>query len=260
MRHVLITLLTCAFLGGPPRQEPLCDPALVSKSQNPMSYRLRGNRCEGIYAQEVSSVSLDIRSLVRPPGSFDPSREPEVTLRWKAPPGSRRPVRLRAFSLKERNYYRMDTAVAANYGGYRWLTEIVASVGLKRDEIGLVAWTNMPGPGGSTREVYLPVRVGGAAFTQPGYKVGIVPSARLREVRITLSRLDSQGDGAEVLRQDEELGYGFYPSGQLIAFPTGRLRDAGFYRLEIAAQSAAGPPVKETVEFYHPGEPKEGKT
>ena len=93
--------------------------------------------------------------------------EPAVVLKWKAPPASVRPVRVRAFSLKDREYFRMDTAVPAKYGGYRWPTEIVASVGLKREEIGLVAWTTLPGPGGSAREVYLPLHAGRAAAVLP---------------------------------------------------------------------------------------------
>ncbi|HSG39216.1 MAG TPA: hypothetical protein VLE27_06230 [Thermoanaerobaculia bacterium] len=259
MRQRPIAFLAWAVLAVPAGGGSHCDPALVSESKNPMSYRLRGNRCEGIYAQEVSSVSLDIRSLVKTPGLFDPSREPAVVLKWKAPPASVRPVRVRAFSLKDREYFRMDTAVPANYGGYRWPTEIVASVGLKREEIGLVAWTTLPGPGGSAREVYLPLHAGRAAAAKPGYQVAIVPSARLKEVRITLSRLDDRGSVAEVLRRDEELGFGFYPSGKPIEFPTGKLGETGFYRLEIAVKPVSGPPVKEDVELYHAENLKEGK-
>ena len=253
VRISLISAIVVAVLAGAAEAQPTCDPALVGESKNPLSYRMRGDRCEGIYAQEVSAISLDVRSLVGPLGSFDPARNAELALEWAAPPGATTPVRLRAFSLKERQYFRMDTAVPASRGSYLWPTEVVARVGLKKEEIGLVAWASLPGPGGSAREVYLPVRAGRAAAGEPGYEVTIVPSARLREVRISLSRIDGNGDSTD-LRRDEELGFGYYPSGQPMTFSTRKLGPAGFYRLEISAIPFSGRPVTEKIEIYHAGD------
>jgi hypothetical protein len=81
-----------------------CDPSLEKGEDSPLSYRMRGDRCEGIYAQQVSAVSVEIRSLVAGFGPFDPDKDEELELAWTAPPGSIQDVRLRAFSFRERLY------------------------------------------------------------------------------------------------------------------------------------------------------------
>lgn len=242
-------------LSGPVQAGAFCDPSLVKKSEDSTAYREREGRCEGVYAQQVGTVSLDIRSLTASFGPFDPNRDPELSLAWTAPPGQERDVRLRAFSLRTRLYYRMDTAVPAARGSYRWPAEILASQGLGDEELGVVAWIELPRPEGNPRKVYLPLRAGGRAGAAEGegYEVTLVPSERLRSVHVTVSRLDANGQGATVLRQNEELGYGYYPPDKPTPFFTGNLGPAGFYRVEVAVTPMSGSPLKQGFELYHPG-------
>lgn len=255
---VRYSIAALTLLAGPAGAASYCDPALEQKSDSPMAYRMRGDRCEGSYAQKVSSVSLEVRSFVESFGSFDPAKDSELVLTWKAPSGvdGTGNVRLRALSFKPRTYFRMDTAQPAAKGSYRWPTEILAGERLGRDDLGILAWTELPGPAGRNREVYLPLRAGAkaAAAADQGYDVTLVPSARLREVRVTLSRIDSRGTVLNTLRRNEELNYGYYPPDKPTVFATGKLGASGFYRLQVTAAPASGLPVDCEIDFYHAGD------
>ncbi|HEX5717284.1 MAG TPA: hypothetical protein VF179_14060 [Thermoanaerobaculia bacterium] len=234
--------------------DSLCDRSLPQDSKSPMAYHLRGDRCEGIYAQQVSSISVEVRSLVAGFGAFDPARNEKLELAWTAPPGNTRDVRLRAFSFKPRTYYRMDTAVPAARGAYHWPTDVLASVGLGQVDLGLMAWIDLPSPVGLARPVYLPLRAGaGAAKRNDGYEVSLVPSVRLSEVRLKVSRLDDKGNVKDTL-QDKELGIAYYPAATPTVFSTGKLGPAGFYRLVITAIPKSGLSVVQDIELYHPGD------
>lgn len=234
--------------------ESLCDPNLPQDSKSPVAYHMRGDRCEGIYAQQVSSISIEVRSLVAGFGAFDPAKDEELVLAWTAPPGSARDVRLRAFSFKPRLYYRMDTAVPATRGAYHWPTDVLASEKLGKDDLGLIAWIDLPGPGGASRPVFLPLRAGaGAAQGKDGYEVTLIPSVKLSEVRVTVSRLDEKGNVVATV-QDRELGFGYYPQALPTVFPTGKLGPAGFYRLVITAIPKSGLSVEQDIEIYHAGD------
>ncbi|HYG63194.1 MAG TPA: hypothetical protein VEL74_11480 [Thermoanaerobaculia bacterium] len=253
----LIVAVFFSLLSGLAGAESFCDPNLVDRSDSSLAYREREGRCEGIYGQQVSAVSIDVRSLVAVFAPFDPARDTELVLAWTAPPGTELNVRVRAFSLQPRKYFRMDTAVPASRGAYRWPTDVLSRLGLGQEALGVIAWMALPGPGGTTREVYLPLRAGsGAAAPEEGYQVALVPSKRLREVHVSVSRLDDRGGVAADLRRGEELGYGYYPSNEPTVFSTGRLGSAGFYLVEIAATPVEGTPVKQGFELYHSGDSK----
>lgn len=231
-----------------------CDPSLAGSVQSPLRYQERQGRCEGIYAQEVGAVTLDVRSLIRSFGPFDPQKDTELELAWSAPPGTDKTVRLRAFSFRPRHYYRMDTAVPAVRGAWRWPTDLLASEKLDQGDLGVVAWIELPGPGDIPRQVYLPLQVKAHSGGSPdGYKVALVPSKRLKEVRITVSRLDARGNVVAVLRRDEELSDGYYPSNEPFTFSIGNLGEAGFYRLEVSAKDVSGYLVEQDLELYHSG-------
>ena len=256
MKAVRRTLCLAAMLlpAGAAGAESLCDPNLPQESKSPVGYHMRGDRCEGIYAQQVSAISVEVRSLIAGFGPFDPAKDSELVLAWTAPPGGARNVRLRAFSFKPLTYYRMDTAVPAAQGAYRWPTDVLASVALGRAELGLLAWVELPGPAGAPREVHLPLRGGAAAVPETGYEVSLIPSVRLAEVRLTVSRLDADRKVTTVLRRDEELGYGYYPSNTPTVFSLGKLGPAGFYRLTIKAIPKGGLSAEQDIDLYHPGD------
>jgi hypothetical protein len=251
-----LLMAACLIPGAATSSSP-CDPSLLDESGSPLAYRQRGDRCEGLYAQQVGALSLEIRSLIESFGAFDPQQDPELAVEWTAPPqGGGREVRLRAFSFQPRTYFRMDAALPAGSGSYRWPTDVLAAVGLGREDLGLVAWTTLPGPGGSARAVYLPLRLGPAAAppARAEILVSLVPSVRLQEIRISLTRLDAEGGPGATLRQHEELGYGYYPSNKPTVFSLGGLGEAGLYGLKVTATATSGLSVDQAIEIYHRGD------
>lgn len=253
--QVGFVMVLCGFAGAA-TAAAVCAPELLDSSSSPLAYRQRGDRCEGIYAQQVGSLSLEVRSLVAAFEPFDPAAASALVVEWTAPPeASGRDVRLRALSVKPRTYYRMDTVVAGGKGLYRWPADVLAAVGLTRDDLALVGWLDIEEAGSLLREVYLPLRIGAPAAgpAEVGYQVAFVPSKRLDEVAVSLTRLDREGRTAATLRRDEELGYGYYPPNQPTVFALGGLAGEGFYRLQLSARARGGEPATADFVFYHPG-------
>ena len=246
----VIALIVICCPSKPAGAESFCDPALGENAKGTTTYKMRGDRCEGIFAQQVSSPHVEIRSLVGVLQPFDPKRDSEVTLAWTAPLGNHSDVRLRVFSFKPAVYYRMDTRVA-NHDTYRWPTDVLNSVGLGRADLGLLAWTELPESGGTNHEVYLPLRMG-TGSPKAGYAVTFVPSTRLSEVRVKVSRLDGQGKASAVL-WDEKLVDEYYAPSEPAEFSTRKLGPAGFYRITLTAKPKTGSIVQD-FDLYHPGD------
>jgi hypothetical protein len=251
-----LSLAVLALAAGPPAAPTYCDAELLHIPKSPTSYQVRGDRCEGIYAQQVSTVSVDLRSFVEGFGAFDPQTQTTLELAWKAPAGIAGMARLRAFSLKPRIYYRMDTAQPAATGSYRWPTEILAGEELGRDDLGIVAWVEMPGPAGRPREVYLPLRAGGPQ-TLDGYEVTLFPSKKLKQILLTVVQIDGEGNEVkETAVKNKDVGgeLAYYGSNEPTVLATGKLGAPGFYRLEIKAIAASGDAVIKEIDFYHAGD------
>jgi hypothetical protein len=253
-RSLLVTALLVAICGAsrPAGAESFCDPSIPQSGTGTMTYRMRGDRCEGIFAQQVSSPHLEIRSLVGSFQPFDPKRDSELVLVWKAPPGNRADVRLRAFSFKPGTYYRMDTRVHPDHSNFHWPTVVLDSEGLGRADLGLLAWTEIPDPEGTKNAVYLPLSTG-ASKTREGYTVTFLPSTRLSEVHVKIDRLAGQGSAPAVVR-DDKLIDDYYAPNEPAAFPTGKLGPAGFYRITITALPKAGNPIILDFVLYHSGD------
>ena len=97
-----------------------CDRYLPVSRGDPFGYRMRGDRCEGVYIQQVSATPLLVASF----GRLDlPDTIPaagSLLVQWAPHRGE---VRLRAHSLKPRTYYRMDHRQPAGSHSYRWPTD-----------------------------------------------------------------------------------------------------------------------------------------
>lgn len=230
--------------------ESSCDHELLERakgSKSAMAYRERGGRCEGFYAQQVGTVTLEVRSLTWGSIEVDPSSVPAIALGWTPPPRAKGGLRLRAFSFRPRTYYRMDASFPLVQRSFSWPTEILEEAA-DAGELGLVAWMDTPPPGAGGR-VYLPVRLG--VGREGKATASVVPSERLRELRVSVARLDIDSGKEQVLRDDQELDYGYYPSGQPVEFELGDLKP-GFYRVKAKALAAdgKGSPVIEDFVVY----------
>jgi hypothetical protein len=249
---VIALLVPLCCPSRPAAAENFCDPGLGENTKGTMTYKMRGDRCEGIFAQQVSSPHIEIRSLVGTIQPFDPKRDSELVLVWKAPPGNKAEVQLRAFSFKPGRYYRMDTRVHPDRSAYRWPTDVLDSVGLGKADLGLLAWTESVEPEGTKSAVYLPLSTGtGSSQAKKGYTVTFVPSTRLSEVHVKVSRLE--GQKVPTVLGDEKLVDEYYALGEPAEFSTGKLGPAGFYRITITAQPKTGS-IVQNFDLYHPGD------
>ena len=221
------------------QQSPACDAHLAAPANDPYGYRLRGDRCEGIFAREVAGdARLQLVSLTRGFQKFDTKSAEPLILHW-APQGHS-PVRLRSYSLRRKLYYRMDAFRRAGDTSYAWPTTLLRDLGLSRDDVGAVGWTTLP-VAGVARDVYLPLQISQSAVSDPHPPVEavILPSAELGEMFLSVTQLRADGGAGAQIVKDRPLGQGFYPAerGVRVTLP---LTAPGMYLVEIGATLRSG--------------------
>lgn len=231
-------------LRGQAADDP-CKEFGLKPAGGPSGYNWRADRCEGIFVQEVAgSGDLRLVSFSSRLDTVDPSSVGRLRLSWAQPSSSE--VRLRAYSLRSRHYYRMDLVRGAQAGAsYDWPTDVLKIENLKGAELGIVAWMRAPA---FQQDVYLPLKVGTAA----DLSVVLQPGAELSEAYISFSRLGADGKPVQQLKQDEPLRRGYYPAGRGFSLPLPKVSVAGYYRLEAAGVLKNGGSVTRTVLLYLP--------
>lgn len=247
-------LVASTLLAGSGKVPDYCEEELLrGSSRSPQAYKFHDSRCEGEYAQHVSATGLNLRSLTLDLGSFDPSEGLDLT--WKVPPGvGADAVRILALSLRSRLYFRMDTEVPVKNGSFHWPGDVLESFELSSEEIGIRAWVTLSGPGGTTRDVHLPVgRRGAASASKDGYQICLWPNASLKEVRLSVAQIDAQGNPTKWLRQNEDADLGdFIPSDEAACLTSGPLGPPGYYRVKLSATARKGGLAVEEFDLYHP--------
>lgn len=255
---VPIVLFSCLLLDGPtfsrpvPAQEGHCDSQLNQTSDDPYGYRLRGDRCEGIYIKEVGGEVLRVVSLTESVEAFDTAAGKNLLLEWTTSGSG--PIHLRAYALRERLHYQMDTIRPANSTSYSWPSNLLATLNLKRDELGIVAWTSYAA-GNTNHELCLPLRLRQRAASIPSqsYSFVVRPGVELAEVFISLAPVGQDGGLGAFIMQDQPLKPGYYPAGQGITITIPKPKKAGIYYLEIGATLRSPGSSTATVWFYHSG-------
>jgi len=248
MRHVLLVLVAASCIGPalpmgrsttcrPTAQDGPCDPELEQVNDRPDGYRLRGDRCEGIYVRKVALDQLSVVSLTESFEDFDNKGQPLI-IEWASPGNAE--VRIRARALRHRLFYQMDTARPSDRP-YSWPTDLLSTKNLRRDELGIVARPPCA-IGGAMREVYLPLRVRQRATNagSQGYRLVILPGVELSEVYISLGLVGRDGRVAAYARNAVPLKFGYYPAETAIAAMVPRPIKAGIYKLEINAIRKSG--------------------
>lgn len=241
---VLSAVLLAAAVSAQPRH---CDPDLPVSTSNPLAYRLRGERCEGVYVQEVSATPLAVVSLGQFTVPDPPGRSLHLT--WTPPAGKKAgaSVRLRAASVRPRTYYRMDSEQPDGTTAFDWPTDVVSALGLSWTDLGIVA-TTQETVGGRLRDVYLPVRIGTPpAGRETTYELALMPGGELSEVFVGLAPV--LPDGRPGSTAPMPLGYGYYPAGRSIRIPLGPVGEPGLYFVEIGATLRGGGAVGQEVWF-----------
>jgi hypothetical protein len=245
------SLLVLALLSATAAQAEVnpCDPSLLQPTNNPYGYRLRGDRCEGVYVEQVGGEDLSIVSWTESLPAYDLASGRPLLVEWDSP--DKTEVRLIAHALRRRLYYRMDAISQAGKQSYRWKSDILASLGISSDELGILALANLRA-GDATYPVYLPLRIAQAG--QPAhasqYDLVVVPGEEAREMYVTITAA-ANGSHAP-LKKDEPLGYGYYPAGRPVKIPVARPSSPGIYRVEIGATFRSGAVSTAKLWFYNP--------
>ena len=232
------TLAPCPSLAN-----PVCDPVLKTDPADPLAYRLREDRCEGLFVQQVSG-SIRVASLHFAPRTFSLGVGQSVRLSWSF--SLDRPNRLRAVSLKPKVYYRMDTLRPAESTSYGWPTDLLEQLGVSDNEIGLVSWQDTEIAGSETR-LYSPVSVEGSS---EALEIVLLPDLALEEVYLSLAPIDDNGRAGEYLLSDMPLEYNVYPEGRPVTVQLPSLEKPGVYRLEIGTLFRTGGSSSQDVLFY----------
>jgi hypothetical protein len=249
--RIPLALLAAALIGSIAlavrAQSPHCDPYLRISQEHPLGYRLRGDRCEGAYVQQVTNTPLLVASFGRlnlPPIA---GQDKSVVVEW-VPVAEE--LRLRTYSLKPRTYYRMDSRRPRGEGSYRWSGELFTALELTPADIGIVAWTDR-NVAGTQREIYVPVRIGMPLSTWDGtYDLLVVPGHELKEMFVGLKAVSGDGVTSTVVMKPAPLKHGYYPPGRAIRVPL-RPASPGMYVVEISATLRAGGAISHELWFVH---------
>lgn len=230
-----------------------CDPQLPPAQDDPNAYRLRGDRCEGIYIKQVAGGALRVVSLTESFEDYDPTSGGALVVEWT--PFGDGAVHLRADQVgRPHFYYRMDALRPPGEKSFTWPSGMLSVFTLKRAEIGVVGWTSVT-VGHATRDVYLPLRIRqkGAALASQGYDLEVASGAQLNQVFVSVAAVGEDGQPTVFLKKDEPLQYGYYPPDRKIRIRIPAPGSPGLYSIELDATLAAGGSSAATLWFYHHG-------
>jgi hypothetical protein len=248
-RALGLTLLASALLAPVSTAQSPCDPTLPQPAA-PQGYRVRGDRCEGIYIQALAGTTLRLASLTRSFSDFDPTTDHQLRLAWTPLGGAQ--THVRASALKHGLYYRMDAVRPAGAASYDWPTDMLKEFQLSKMQLGVLAWT----PhlfGTQEQDVYLPLRVGPQGNEAAHYVLVIVPGVDLDELFITITALGEDGSPRAFLKQHVPLNFGYYPAEQpvRIPIPVSEAGPAAFYFVRLGAQLTGGGTATTELWFAH---------
>jgi hypothetical protein len=230
-------------------QESPCDKGLEGLARGPLGYTWRGDRCEGMYTQQVAGADLWLASLTQSFEDYDLTSDRPLVVEWAAPDSGT--VRLRAQGLKHDLYYRMDAARPAATHSYRWPSDLLAAQHISRDDIGVLGWTSRL-VNGVQRQVFVPLRVTQRRAAAAGdYDVLLFPGVELQEVYVSLAALGPDGRAEKTIQSGKPLGYGPYQADTPLGIRLPKLPAPGIYRAEISAEIATGGPTSVVFWFYH---------
>jgi hypothetical protein len=237
--------------GGSPRtgQTASCDSLLEQPDGNPYGYRLRGDRCEGVFIRPVAGTSLLVASFTRHFDQYDVTAVQNLDIGWSAPIEG--PIQLRAYGLRRKLYYRMDTTLPSARRSYAWPADVLSGLKIPQPELGVVGWIRNR-VGRIDRDVYLPLSIGPQRSRPDTYTLLLLPGVPLSEVYVSLAPVGTDGRAAKYIRDEEPLKYNYYPAERSIDIPISRLPTPGLYYVLIGAEIQGGGALTTELWFYHP--------
>lgn len=247
---VVSLLLTPAWLAA--QATPgVCDRDLEELARGPHGYRLRDERCEGVFAQPVGGTPLFVVSLTQYFEFEDLGPSDSLLVDWPAPGGPE--VSLRAEGISPGLHYRMDAMRPVGSESFAWPADILVARDIGREDIGVLGWFTRR-IGERERTVLVPLRVR-PKDERPGcgsYTLTLWTGPRLEEVFVTLAPLEADGRPGEAVWDARPLGWRYYPAESAIAIPLPDLMESGFYYVKVAAERRGGGSSTVEAWLYHP--------
>jgi len=182
-----------------------------------VGYKLRGSRCEGLYANLVDGEEgLWLVGFQTTSNSFNPQKESTVRINVNgAAPG---PLLLQVSSVAWRVHYGMDTD-SLEGGGFDWSLDVFRdkAIGLGPDDVAAVACTNRCRRDGKT--LFLPVEM-----RRTNGEMHKTAAMMILQARVELSGLfiNVLHAGQKPVRQ-KPVGSNYMPAGRPIVVPVGDL-------------------------------------
>jgi hypothetical protein len=232
-------------------EQSYCDPLLVQPKNNPYGYRFRGDRCEGQYVQEVASTALVVASFTSLFEDYQLTLDESLQVEW--PHLGENEVRLRAYGLRWKLYYRMDAITKPEETWFSWPIALLAALNIPKQNLGIVGKTKV-GFGNAERDVYLPLRI-----TQKGentksnfYHLILWPGVQVTEVYVSLATVGEHGQPKDFFQESRPLQRGPYPAQRAIDIPLSDLPGTGFLYVEIGTTLQDGRSTTIDLLLYHP--------
>ena len=243
---------------GAPAIEPRfdCDSLVATRSSDPLRYRQRGDRCEGVYGQNVAgSSTLRVASLVESLEAFDDSSSLPLRVEWTPPQGEA--VSLRATAIRAGLYYRMETVRPIAASSFAWPADVRRPLGISSADVGITGTASMS-IGGERREVLVPLRISQrrAPARSSSYRLTLWPTVGLSEVYLTVASTGPDGAPVRYLKHDEKLGYGVYPAERPIVVRLPAFTERGVYLVRVAGTRDGSGGVTRSILLYHAGPPR----
>ena len=232
-----------------------CDSLVATQSSDPLRYRQRGDRCEGVYGQNVAgSSTLRVASLVESLEAFEDTASTPLRVEWTAPPGE--PVTLRASAIRAGLYYRMETAHPIAGSSFTWPSDVRRPLRISSADIGVTGSASMP-IGDARREVLVPLRISQRRppLRSASYRLTLWPTVGLSEVFVTVAATGADGTPTRYLQRDAKLGYGVYPAERPIVVRLPALTERGVYLVRVAATREGSGAATRSFLLFHAGPP-----
>jgi hypothetical protein len=235
----------------------VCDRDLEELAGGPHGYRLRDERCEGIFAQPVGGTPLFVVSFTQYFEYGDLAPGDSLFVDWSAPGSDE--VRLRAEGVSPRLHYRMDTVRPSGSESFTWPGDILAARDIDRADIGVMGWVSYP-TGGRERTILLPLRVRlkDTSAECGSYTLTVWTGPRLNEVFVTLAPFEADGRLGPPIWDARPLGWRYYPAESPIAIPLPDLEASGIYYVKVAAERRSGGSSSAEAWMYHPSARQSG--
>lgn len=240
-----LAILACVPFPSPAQPGTTVTCRFPQRPSQPLGYRQRGTRCEGIYREDPQfqyeqpvppSASIALISLTRTIAPYDASAVDSLILRWSAPSPAR--VSITGGALRRGLHYGMDTRVGPAGSSFAWHGELLRALRIGPSE--LAALASVPYTfSGFADTLRLPVDVGTAeraGQSSAGYDVVLLLREEPRAVYFTLSSLSGPQQVGRPIMDHRAAALRPVPTANMVRFTVPFPPSQGIYYLEIEAR------------------------